>query len=128
MTALAYQPPMVLEMEYSGEKDFFEDFMLTDTMRFESGSFEKSNLYGEIRYEKQFMDENGVIYPVDDSVDTEIYANCDHNFIDGTFMQHIKNEDGSCITEKYKSKRCVECDYMVVGDLIGTETYTKCPH
>ena len=95
-------------------------------------SFEKMKKLAEILSEGipqvriDFYDINGNIYNIDS--DRSSYATCEHNYIDGTLSRHTKKSDGSCITKFYDSQRCTNCGQLIVGELINTETYTKCPH
>lgn len=80
----------------------------------------------EIRYDHQFIDEEGNIYPVYEDGSIEPY--CNHEFVSGTSEIHKKYSDGSCEVREYRSKRCVKCGYIVQGDLIATQIYVTCPH
>lgn len=81
-----------------------------------------------ILYEKQFVDEEGNIYPVEDMIET--YASCTHYFVPGTLQEHEKHADGSCTTYVYEAQRCMKCRLVLKGALIPTSTvsYVQCPH
>lgn len=79
----------------------------------------------EIKYDLQFTDENGVIYPVED---LQVCAACNHTWIYGTVEDHDKYSDGSCTVTQYEAKRCTKCGASAIGEEINTISYKKCPH
>jgi len=82
----------------------------------------------EIRYDRQFTDEEGNIFPVpEEGVETP-YRGCNHDFVSGTYTDHRKTSDGGCVVEQYRAQRCSLCGTIIRGDLISTTTYVKCPH
>lgn len=80
----------------------------------------------EIVYDRQFIDEEGNIYPVSDEGSARL--GCNHTFESGTLVDHGKNADGSCEVRKFRAQMCKKCNYTIQGDLIGTVTYNPCPH
>ena len=79
----------------------------------------------EMRYEKQFTDEEGNIYPVEDE---GVEPHCDHDFGSGTLREHTVFSNGGCEVREYRGQRCKKCGYMIRGDLISITNYVKCPH
>ena len=125
-TSFAYQPSTELDMLGTFSTNPLSNINSSDTVVFQSGDFQPENQYGPILYNNQFTDINGNIYNIDS--DRSSYATCEHNYIYGTLSRHTKKSDGSCITKFYDSQRCTNCGQLIVGELINTETYTKCPH
>lgn len=78
-----------------------------------------------IKYDVQFTDENGTIYPVDE---LQVCATCKHTWIYGTVEDHDKYSDGSCTVTQYEAKRCTKCGTTDVGEEINSISYKKCPH
>lgn len=81
-----------------------------------------------ILYDKQFIDAEGNIYPVQDENSTNGYASCSHTYDSGVLNQHAKNSTGGCTVESYSAERCTKCGYVVKGALISTHIYVVCPH
>lgn len=81
-----------------------------------------------ILYDKQFIDAEGNIYPVQGENSMNGYASCTHTYITGVVNDHMKNSDGGCTVRSFSAKRCTKCGLVVSGDLIGTATYVVCPH
>lgn len=76
-----------------------------------------------------FTDENGTSYNVAISdVDISEKKLCKHTYVSGTYTRHDKKTNGSCKVLKYQAQRCSSCQNLVLGNLISTYTYTKCPH
>ena len=80
----------------------------------------------DIRYNHQFTDEEGNIYPIDGDNSVEPY--CEHNYVSGTSEFHNKYSDGSCEVRRYKSQRCSKCGYVLLGDWLSEATYAVCQH
>ena len=81
-----------------------------------------------ILYDKQFIDTEGNIYPVQDEYSPDGYASCSHNYITGVVNDHTKYANGGCLVESYSAKRCTKCGYVLVGDFIARAEYAVCPH
>lgn len=81
----------------------------------------------EILYDRQFMDEEGNVYPIADG-ETAVYRGCSHTFVSGTWSEHGKKSDGGCVVKEYRAQRCSKCGYIIQGDLISTHEYVVCPH
>ncbi len=82
----------------------------------------------EIRYDRQFTDEEGNIYPIAEGESEAIYSSCSHTYVSGTAMTHHKNSDGSCEVTEYSARRCSKCGYVEKGEQIGWRKYDVCPH
>ena len=82
----------------------------------------------KILYEEQFVDMQGNIFPVKDTVNESLYRGCNHNYVSGTAHKHIKNSDGSCRIITYNAERCSICGNILKSDIISEFKYTICPH
>ena len=80
----------------------------------------------EMLYDKQFIDEDGNIYPMIGEEDITPY--CNHIFKPGTVREHSLFSDGGCEVREYDGERCIKCGWIIRGDLIATYTWVKCPH
>lgn len=80
----------------------------------------------ELLYEKQFVDEEGNVYPVFEEEGVEPY--CNHSYVSGELGEHHPYSDGSCEMRIYNAERCVRCGQVIRGDLIRKITYEPCPH
>ena len=78
-----------------------------------------------ILYDRQFVDDEGNIYPVIESTPDAV---CDHQYVTGTIQNHSKNSTGGCTTTVYSAKRCSICGDMVIGEKVNSLTYEVCPH
>lgn len=77
-------------------------------------------------YDRQFVDEEGNIYPILEDEGIEPY--CNHTFVSGTGGDHTKFSDGSCLVREFYAQRCSKCGYVIQGDEINRITFAKCPH
>lgn len=82
----------------------------------------------EIRYDIQFADEEGNIYPVMEEKNASTYGSCSHTYVSGTATKHNKNSDGSCEIIMYSAQRCSKCGNIVWGEKINVVRYDVCPH
>lgn len=80
----------------------------------------------ELLYEKEFVDEEGNVYPVPEEEGVEPY--CNHSYVSGEARNHHSFSDGSCEVRIYNAERCVRCGQVIYHDLISTTTWVKCPH
>ncbi len=95
-------------------------FTTDDNLLFETGDT-------EIRFDQQFVDEDGNIYEVD--LNEGARAGCTHStLVSGTYQKHEKNSSGGCVIKAYSSKRCADCGKVFLGDFISEFKYAKCPH
>lgn len=116
-TVLAYSPMQTSTMG--------NEVVSTDgSMQFKSSNaselFKESDTY--------FESLDHVLTPIYDfDVSTRAII-CTHNFKVGYVEQHIKNNSGGCTVYVYNGKICQKCGHLVVGSLISTTKYVKCPH
>lgn len=83
---------------------------------------------GEIRYDRQFTDEEGNIFPVpEEGVETP-YRGCNHNYVSGTYTDHLKKSDGGCEVRQFRAQRCTKCGTVIQGEQINFATFQVCPH
>lgn len=124
LTALAY--PNIYQMETGSEK-VAEISANGETMWVDDSSHDGYNFdLNIIKYDRQFVDENGNIYPADE---TSPYVFClKHSIVSGYVQTHARNSSGGCEVETYESTRCTNCDTVWVGDWVSTVTYNPCPH
>lgn len=80
----------------------------------------------EILYDRQFVDEEGNIYPILE--DDGIEPHCNHTFVSGTGYDHIKTSGGGCMVIEFKAQRCSKCGYVIQDEEISRHTYATCPH
>ncbi len=80
----------------------------------------------EILYDRQFVDEEGNIYPILE--DDGIEPHCNHDFVDGTGFDHIPKSGGGCMIREFEAQRCSKCGYVIEGAEISRTIFAKCPH
>ncbi len=86
---------------------------------------EQQVIYFEtILYDYQFVDEEGNIYPIEENVSA--MADCEHNYVDGVTMTHLKYASGGCKVTYYEAERCTKCGDVVRGDYICTMISDVC--
>ncbi len=135
ITVFAYEDTFHEYMPEVASEDVIEDTLQNDTWQFvpeETGEEETADFdmteVGEIRYDEQFTDEEGNIYPIFEETPAETYRGCNHNFVSGTITTHRKTSDGGCVVEQYHGQRCSKCGTAIRGDLINVVTFQVCPH
>lgn len=137
MTVFAYRDGFEREVAEETSEDQVELAVGSDTFLFvpeETGEevikeFRQSETLGsaqEILYDRQFVDEEGNIYP--GMEDDGIEPHCDHTFVSGTGFDHVKKSDGGCVVIEFKAQRCSKCGYVIEGAEIGRYIYAVCPH
>ncbi len=137
MTVFAYRDSFEREVAENVSEEQIERTMQSDTFLFTSEEtgrdalqeFEESEtqeIIQKIMYDRQFMDEEGNIYPILE--DNGIEPHCNHTFVSGTAVDHIKNSSGGCEVIEFYAQRCSKCGYVIQGETIRTLTYVKCPH
>lgn len=124
LTALAY--PNVYQMEATSEREA-EIAINSELMWMESDFQDEYNFdLNIIKYDRQFVDENGNIYPADE---TSPHILClKHSIVSGYLQMHERNSSGGCTVYTYNSTRCTNCDTIWIGDLVSTTNYVTCPH
>ena len=92
-------------------------------------SEDKTNLISDFENsDSVFIDIDGNYHYVAMENDVETYAICIHSYKTGVWSTHVANNSGGCTVYKYDGKLCMKCGKVVLGDLISTETFVKCPH
>ena len=87
---------------------------------YQDNSFEYSDIY--------FQTDDHTVIPVDESnLETRAII-CTHVFKSGYADLHYPQTSGGCIVKTYTAKICMKCNHLVIGDLVSTHTYVKCPH
>ncbi len=114
------------EVEKTLQQDVFQ-FVPEETGEEETWGLDLMEV-AEIRYDRQFTDEEGNIYPIFEEAPTETYRGCNHNFVSGTETTHRKLSDGGCEVRQFRAQRCSLCGTVIRGEWIGTSTYAVCPH
>lgn len=122
-TVLAY--PDVKEIEVDSSEEFHPN---ADSFFVENGVVGPyGNMDFTILYEKQFVDEEGNIYPVqEESGATAVCQVC--NRVSGQQQEHEENADGGCTIKVYEAQRCSICGEVKRGNRIQMTTVTVCPH
>ena len=94
------------------------------TVRFlEEGEEE---LVDYIVYDKQFVDEDGNIYNLENPV---AYGECtNHVFKSGKIQEHERNSDGNCTVKNYSAEICAVCSCAKKGTRISENEYNPCRH
>lgn len=131
MTAFAYRDPVQREITKDVSQEEIEIRLDSDSLEFapDGADLEEQQILEsldelEIRYDREFIDEEGNIYPVSEPVQ----RGCSHTYESGTLKDHKKYSDGSCEERYYHAQRCTKCGYLLEGDWIKTITYAVCPH
>lgn len=136
LTALAYEPVDVWETsedgaEYlMGENDGcakgVEVFFLSEEEAAQSDLFAIPQY--PVLYERQWVDQDGNVYPLEDS-EVGTYVICFfHDYEEGTLVQHVAHTDGSCTVYYYSARRCAKCGKIVDQELEMTVNYPNCTH
>lgn len=92
------------------------------------------DVYGELPVNESggwtfYSEETKEIKNLDDlNLNAEIYSLCKHDYVIGKLMNHKKYSDNSCKVDYYNSKKCSKCGEVVLGELINTVSFGKCPH
>lgn len=125
----AYEGVRTLQLAGDGKSSTEETWNVWGSDRLftedDSFSFETEDVM--IKFDRQFIDENGNIYDVDLNENRRV--GCSHStLVSGTYQTHDKNSSGGCVVKIYAAKRCSNCGSVFQGDLISKTEYTKCPH
>lgn len=96
----------------------------------EASEFDVTGINSEVVVETfKFIMEDGIEIPVFGVIgEDEKAPYCNHVFTTGMYEQHLLYADGSCKTNYYNAQLCTKCNYVVIGNLVKSLTYTKCPH
>lgn len=118
---LAYNVPKEVENDYSSEGEI---------LSFTPGSFnDKQDIYTFELSDTYFTSDSGYripIYPGNEYYEDKI--TCPHRWVEGTIEKHFKYSNGSCDIKIYNAKNCSICGKIIMGNLIQTIHYEKCPH
>ena len=123
ISSFAYQPPIVLS--YPKNPD-----ILNYGTSIYQGPLENSPFYTpeyEIRYDDQIIDASGNIYEYHPYDITERDA-CDHTYVDGKRLIHIKNDSGGCEITAYQIRYCSKCEDITKSTRINVINYDVCTH
>ena len=85
----------------------------------------------DFRYEEQFIDVDGNVYPIlntQDDMSPVPYWGCNHDYVAGTKVLHKSLDNGGCRVTLYSAQKCSKCDFVLIGEQINEITYAKCPH
>ena len=85
----------------------------------------------DFRYDEQFIDANGNVYPILDTQDDMSptpYWGCNHDYVPGTKVLHKSLDNGGCRVTLFSAQRCSKCDLILVGEQTSETVFTKCPH
>lgn len=117
-TVLAYTPMQTV-------RDYY-DYTTDETALYFNNTEQYDKLFNNS--DTYFETEDHVIIPLTDTTsDTRAFI-CTHNFQTGYVSKHFPNNSGGCTMKTYNGKICTKCNHIEIYDLIGTSTYTKCPH
>lgn len=133
LTVFAYEDVQFANTEKDNER-YLESVLKYD-VEFIPGGKEEDQKYSKlydfgkygIIYESQFTDVEGNIYPVYKN-EAESYALCEHNYVAGTYKEHEKHSDGSCVVIIYYAERCAKCGMVQIGKEQSRGIYQQCPH
>lgn len=120
----AYEVPNVLGIE---KNKIAYNIGIDNTIGFHTDDAEGYQ-FENILYDKQFIDSYGNIYNAEDIYGQSRFWCDQHSYVNGTFTDHLKKNNGGCKMEYYEAQRCSVCGYIVVGDLQKTVEYVVCPH
>lgn len=112
------------EVEFVLDNDFAE--FAPDGVEWEAVQGEEIGQESVLLYEKEFIDEEGNVYPVPEDEGVEPY--CNHSYVSGELREHHPYSDGSCEMRYYNAERCVRCGQVIRGDLIRSIIHKPCPH
>lgn len=137
LTVLAYPEVYTETLKEDVPEEQIEQFLEADLCQFVSEEADeeekKRDLTSwvkqiEVRYEQQFLDINGNIFPINDTTSESLYRSCSHNYVSGTIDRHKRNADGSCILTTYSAERCSKCGHVITGNRLYSINFDICPH
>lgn len=137
MTVFAYREPFEREIEVDASQSEIDRMIQNDTFMFVPEEMEEETVQEfkeseipeyvqELLYDRQFVDEEGNIYPILE--DDGIEPHCNHTFVSGTGYDHTKTSGGGCIMTEFYAQRCSKCGYVIQGEEISRIIYKVCPH
>lgn len=137
LTVFAYPDVTYQEYEKYLTQDEIDDVMDGDDWVFISDTLDEAELgeyalyrgeYINIKYDRQFTDDEGNMYPIQNENTVDVYTSCTHTYVSGTMSKHTKDATGGCTVTIYSAKRCTKCGYILTGDFISETTYAVCVH
>lgn len=79
-------------------------------------------------YDQEFIDESGNVYPADER-DAAVFATCEHQYVSGTYLTHVKDANGGCTVTGYEATRCSLCrDLALLKEIDGILSSRLCKH
>lgn len=126
LTVLAYPKVTTVRVQEGTEQDGYSFYPDGEMYFIEDGAENPFIKRYEILYDRQFIDEEGNIYPIEEGVSTAAVHT--HRWVSGTITVHNKTADGGCVIYEYASQRCLRCGIVEQGELINTLISTKCNH
>lgn len=126
----AYEGTQVLETDLVSKETAEEHY--APVKDFEFVPLGETSYFGaeieEIRYDRQFIDEDGNIFGVREGGESKEKLACNHEFANGTYMEHTVKSNGGCAVKNYSAQRCSKCDSIRNKKLISKTEYAECPH
>lgn len=133
MTVFAYRDGYSAVMPEDTTQEEVAHILDDDFTEFATDGVEWEEVQGEgigeeivLHYEKEFVDEEGNVYPVPEDESAVPY--CNHSYVSGEARNHHPYSDGSCEMRYYNAERCVRCGQVIYHDLINIISYMVCPH
>lgn len=80
-----------------------------------------------ILYEKEYIDEEGNIYPLEEGDSVKAFC-IFHYYQDYKVVEHYLMKDGSCEVWYYDAEMCVKCHYAKTKVLTKINEFDVCPH
>lgn len=134
LTVFAYEDVQFARTTENDDNKYLEDILQNDIEFIPGGEEEVqkySNLYDFRRYgiiyESQFTDVEGNIYPVYEN-EVENYVVCEHDYTAGTYEEHEKYSDGSCVLILYYAEKCAKCGKVQIGKEQYKVNFIPCSH
>lgn len=107
-----------------GEFVFVEDGAAAQD--FEEAGFEDWDMPEcDFLYDFEFVDKSGNIYSVEEQ-DVVVHAICQHQYVSGTYKEHVKDANGGCTITQYEASRCSLCGNIVLGDILASSYQKVC--
>ena len=136
LSVFAYEPDMIWEVEELGNSEtevvFFTDEMFEEEMQKRTVIIDGEKItYKTEGYEKEFVyiDENGQIVVEECQEGTvSAKATCQHNYVSGTQIVHVKNSNNGCTLTYYTLVKCKICGYVKSKKVYDVEKHSVCTH
>lgn len=111
---------------------FFTDEMFEEEMQKRTVIIDGEKItYKTEGYEKEFVyiDENGQIVVEECQEGTvSAKATCQHNYVSGTQIVHVKNSNNGCTLTYYTLVKCKICGYVKSKKVYDVEKHSVCTH